>query len=267
MSSPGRNDPCTCGSGKKYKRCCLNAPSSARSDAPVLEERLRFESGSYGSTLRGYVPSILCYRRVGAEDWKEYLCLANPGRTVSTEDEASAIAASDLRDAQAAGDGSSSVSPVASSLRTAGYVSVTDFRRAIEPEDLAADILGLPDDYDPDVGPAPAVWVEMDEQERIQAVTDYHRRHRISVPNLSLHSMLHAIVENQIALGDQAPALATLNRLVSQGLDRHEAIHAIAFVLNEFMVDVVAGDRLGSEGTEAYNRRLAELTADWWRQL
>lgn len=22
MSSPGRNDPCSCGSGKKYKRCC-----------------------------------------------------------------------------------------------------------------------------------------------------------------------------------------------------------------------------------------------------
>jgi len=22
-SKPGRNDPCPCGSGKKYKRCCL----------------------------------------------------------------------------------------------------------------------------------------------------------------------------------------------------------------------------------------------------
>ena len=27
MSKPiGRNDPCPCGSGKKYKRCCLNDP-------------------------------------------------------------------------------------------------------------------------------------------------------------------------------------------------------------------------------------------------
>jgi hypothetical protein len=24
MDKPGRNDPCTCGSGKKYKKCCLN---------------------------------------------------------------------------------------------------------------------------------------------------------------------------------------------------------------------------------------------------
>lgn len=239
---------------------------SGRADAPVHEGTVRFESGSYGSTRRGYVPSILCYRRVGPEDWEEYLCLANPGKAVSTEDEASAMAASDLRNAQAAGDGNSSVSPVASSLRTAGYVSVADFRRAMEPEDLAADILNLPDDYNPDVGPAPAVWVGMDEQERIQAVTDYHRRHRISVPNLTLHATLHVIVENQIALDDQTPALATLNRLVSQGLDRHDAIHAIAFVLSEFMVDVAAGDRLGSEGVEAYNRKLAQLTADWWRQ-
>jgi uncharacterized protein YchJ len=23
MTEPGRNDPCSCGSGKKYKKCCL----------------------------------------------------------------------------------------------------------------------------------------------------------------------------------------------------------------------------------------------------
>jgi Predicted metal-binding protein related to the C-terminal domain of SecA len=25
----GRNDPCPCGSGKKYKSCCMNKPSTA----------------------------------------------------------------------------------------------------------------------------------------------------------------------------------------------------------------------------------------------
>lgn len=25
MTAIGRNDPCSCGSGKKYKQCCLNA--------------------------------------------------------------------------------------------------------------------------------------------------------------------------------------------------------------------------------------------------
>ncbi len=26
MKKPGRNKPCPCGSGKKYKKCCLHAP-------------------------------------------------------------------------------------------------------------------------------------------------------------------------------------------------------------------------------------------------
>ncbi len=26
---PGRNDPCNCGSGKKYKRCCLRKDQGA----------------------------------------------------------------------------------------------------------------------------------------------------------------------------------------------------------------------------------------------
>ena len=25
MASPGRNDPCPCGSGRKYKQCCLRS--------------------------------------------------------------------------------------------------------------------------------------------------------------------------------------------------------------------------------------------------
>ncbi|PTB17092.1 hypothetical protein C9I57_30045 [Trinickia symbiotica] len=29
---PGRNDPCPCGSGKKYKHCCLNAADPREED-------------------------------------------------------------------------------------------------------------------------------------------------------------------------------------------------------------------------------------------
>ncbi len=29
---PGRNDPCWCGSGRKYKRCCATAPSAPLND-------------------------------------------------------------------------------------------------------------------------------------------------------------------------------------------------------------------------------------------
>jgi uncharacterized protein YecA (UPF0149 family) len=27
---PGRNEPCPCGSGKKYKRCCMQKEQAAR---------------------------------------------------------------------------------------------------------------------------------------------------------------------------------------------------------------------------------------------
>lgn len=33
MTGPGRNDPCPCGSGKKYKKCCLERESGARRES------------------------------------------------------------------------------------------------------------------------------------------------------------------------------------------------------------------------------------------
>jgi len=33
QKTPGRNEPCICGSGKKYKKCCLNRQMSAQSEA------------------------------------------------------------------------------------------------------------------------------------------------------------------------------------------------------------------------------------------
>lgn len=35
--TPGRNDPCPCGSGKKFKQCCGNQPH--RSGVPSLKHR------------------------------------------------------------------------------------------------------------------------------------------------------------------------------------------------------------------------------------
>ncbi len=42
--------------------------------------------------------------------------------------------------------------------------------------------------------------------------------------------MTHVVVENQIALGDEIPVARNLHQLMAQGLDRHDAIHAIASV-------------------------------------
>src|ERR1043165_2917198 len=91
-----RNDPCPCGSGKKYKKCCLPAAATDPS-VPVTGSRFRFEAGSYGGPGRGFMPSALCYRQAAAEQWVEHFCLVNPTCVESTEDAAYAAAEADLR--------------------------------------------------------------------------------------------------------------------------------------------------------------------------
>jgi hypothetical protein len=49
----GRNEPCPCGSGRKYKKCCLNKPDSAveggGGPAALVERRRRaFAEGDFG---------------------------------------------------------------------------------------------------------------------------------------------------------------------------------------------------------------------------
>ena len=38
MGKIGRNDTCPCGSGKKYKKCCLNGPRKIPQDDPDYTE-------------------------------------------------------------------------------------------------------------------------------------------------------------------------------------------------------------------------------------
>lgn len=120
------------------------------------------------------------------------------------------------------------------------------------------------DIYDPLVAPDPDVWLSLDEQERIILVTDHHRHASAELPNEELHAMMHVVVENQIAEGDEIPTRATLDRLIVEGLDRHEAIHAIAGVLAEFMFEALGGGVSG--GNEKYYRQLEKLNAAEWRE-
>ena len=43
MPKPGRNDPCPCGSGKKYKHCCL-AKDQAAELAPAIAQRAALQA-------------------------------------------------------------------------------------------------------------------------------------------------------------------------------------------------------------------------------
>jgi len=178
----GRNDPCPCGSGKKFKKCCLGKP----------EAELR------------------------------------------------AIAASD------------------------------DVFEADEFEDF--DDIDKPiGDYDPLVEPDPDDWRAADEQQRIDVIERYHRREGIDMGRSGLHATVHAIVENQIAEGDELPIRRTLSRLMAEGLDRHEAIHAIGSVLVGYINDLVRKAKSETSpapqpgNNAAYFAELEQLTAESWR--
>ena len=120
--------------------------------------------------------------------------------------------------------------------------------------------------YDPLEAPDPEEWLELDEHERIELVRDYHRRARIHLPNEKLHATLHAIVEAQIALGDETPAGRIAQRLIGEGLDRHDAIHAIGMVLAEHLYDVLKTAKSDMDPNAPYFAALERLTAEDWRR-
>ncbi|MDB5575355.1 MAG: hypothetical protein JWR80_531 [Bradyrhizobium sp.] len=175
----GRNDPCPCGSGKKFKKCCL--------------DKQRVE----------------------------------PPTTVAVDDPFAMDEWDDLEDAH-----------------------------------------GQMQDYDPLVEPDPDEWLAASEQERIDAVKYYHRDARSEAERSTLHAVIHAVVENQIAEGDELPVRRTMTRLMDQGLDRHEAIHAVGSVLaghlNELMREAKTAPDPEGDVNVPYFAELERLTAKDW---
>lgn len=126
MVKIGRNSPCPCGSGKKYKRCC-EAKEAKMKESSLPPGRFRYESGSYGGP-GGYIPSILGYKETGPDSWVEHLCLVKPDAMFDEEDSASEVAERHLAAARAIVDSGGSPQEFALSLRHEGYKSVSDFR-------------------------------------------------------------------------------------------------------------------------------------------
>jgi hypothetical protein len=81
---PGRNQPCYCGSGRKYKHCCLEkdeakaaakrakaaaepavASSEAATAAPTPERKPKTHQPWKATTSRGFVPRSRTPRKVG----------------------------------------------------------------------------------------------------------------------------------------------------------------------------------------------------------
>lgn len=122
------------------------------------------------------------------------------------------------------------------------------------------------DDYDPQHAPDPDWWLALDEQERIDLARDHHRRARVRLPNAKMHAVFHAVVETQIAMGDELLVARTLDRLRAEGLDRHDALHAIGSVLARQLHAAMTEGETGVDRNAAYRRDLDALSAEGWTQ-
>ena len=121
--------------------------------------------------------------------------------------------------------------------------------------------------YNPERGPEPESWLELDEQERILLIETWHRVARIKLPNVTAHAALHVIVENQIAL-DLKTVVRAMDRLRKQGLTRHDAIHAIGSVVAENLFGILKADQNDDAAASQarYCAAVERLTAVSWRR-
>jgi hypothetical protein len=125
----GRNELCPCGSGGKYKRCCAGNDATSE-QASSTGGRFRYEPGSYGSRVAGYMSSILCYESSGPDSWRDHFCFVNPDSVVQYDEAAATIAQEHLATAYSLQAESGDVENVVPSLREAGYIRLSDFQRA-----------------------------------------------------------------------------------------------------------------------------------------
>ncbi|MGE0417002.1 MAG: DUF1841 family protein [Acetobacteraceae bacterium] len=123
------------------------------------------------------------------------------------------------------------------------------------------------DSYDPLQPPDPAVWQEASSEDRIRVVRAYHEAAGMSGSALTVHGGLHVTVENQIALNDPPIVAVKVQQLMAQGLDRHQALHAVASVLIDHMRRMTAPGRRPMERealAEAYIGAVRRLNARKW---
>lgn len=129
------------------------------------------------------------------------------------------------------------------------------------------DALGEPlaSAYDADRGPSLELWLALSQADMVAAIEHYHRRHHLRRRSdaLRAHAVLHMAIETQIAEGEPAEARAALERLRRQGLDRHEAVHALGAVFSTQLGLALQNDRFDDAG---YARELKAVDAATWRR-
>ena len=94
---------------------------------------------------------------------------------------------------------------------------------------------------------------------------EYHAATRVELPNAFLHATFHVVVETQLACADPPEVVQTMARLRRQGLDRHDALHAIGSELARMMHSVARDPTDTPDATRAYVGGLKKMTAAKWR--
>jgi hypothetical protein len=115
--------------------------------------------------------------------------------------------------------------------------------------------------YDPDKPVDAAEWFALDESERQLIVKQYHKHARIRLPSPTMHAIVHAAVETQVAQGHGAASRA-LERMMAEGLSRHDAVHAVGSVVAKHMFGIMKHHRAFDE--DAYASDLDALAAEQW---
>lgn len=120
--------------------------------------------------------------------------------------------------------------------------------------------------YDAEVGPSLDWWMSLDEDSRQLEVEEYHRQARPHPrpQDPTLHAIIHMTVENQLAERSPREAAEAFERLMSSGLSRHEAVHAVGSVAASAFYDA-ASKRATDHGLAKYRARLRDLTVESWR--
>jgi hypothetical protein len=120
----GRNNPCPCGSGKKYKKCCISKVTE--NDDDELKELYRFEPGSYGD-IGSFMPSLACLKQIRKDEWKYHFVLVKPESVYTDEDEATNEADKDISSSYVIKETGGTDADLAMSLKSKGYLNVDNY--------------------------------------------------------------------------------------------------------------------------------------------
>jgi len=229
---PARNDPCRCGSGKKYKKCCMRKEHAAPVPTPAPPGEYRFGPGSYGTPGDGFFPAIACLKSVGADEWDYHFLLVNPGEHLGDQGAADAQAEHDLNMAFAEKQRTGLDLIVAKELRSAGYVSVNHFEV-------------IPDD-EPGMG-----WRPASDEPQGNEELGYDPQ---------AQQMILEVVENQLRDNDPPETRETLARLLQEGHTQRQAKKLIAILVASEIYHMLNDQRkFDQDGYIAALRRLPTL--------